>query len=91
LRRLKQAEMLIHMRKPKVYERPKLKVRLGPNAIEMVRQHRILRLIQDDRFNWKVLLKGDVKARAGKKLGLLKTLAHIKREEIEKRYLEYTK
>jgi tRNA nucleotidyltransferase (CCA-adding enzyme) len=33
--------MLIHMRKSRVYERPKLKVRLGPNAIEMVRQHRI--------------------------------------------------
>jgi hypothetical protein len=60
--------MLIHRRKTRIYERPKLKVRLGPNAIEMVRQHRILRLIIDDRFNWKVLLK-DVKARAGKKLG----------------------
>jgi tRNA nucleotidyltransferase (CCA-adding enzyme) len=26
--------MLIHRRKPRVYERPKLKVRLGPNAIK---------------------------------------------------------
>jgi hypothetical protein len=48
---------LIHRRKPRVYERPKLKVRLGPNAIEMVRQHRILGPIIDDRLNWKVHLK----------------------------------
>jgi hypothetical protein len=39
--------------KPRVYERPKLKVRLGPNAIKMVRQHRILGLIIDDRLNWR--------------------------------------
>jgi hypothetical protein len=43
----------------------------------MVRQHRILGLIIDDRLNYKVQLK-DVKARAGKRLGLLKTLAHKK-------------
>jgi hypothetical protein len=36
----------------------------------MVREHRILGIIIDDRLNWKVHLK------AGKKLGLLKTLAH---------------
>jgi hypothetical protein len=36
--------MLIHGRKSRVYEQPKLKVSLGPNAIEMVRQHRILGL-----------------------------------------------
>jgi hypothetical protein len=69
--------MLIHKRKPRVYERPKLKVRLERNAIKVVRQHRILGLIIDDRLNWKINLK-DVKARAGKKLGLLKTLAHKK-------------
>jgi hypothetical protein len=67
--------MLIYRRNLRVYERPKLKVRLEPNAIEMVKQHRILGPIIDDRLNWKVLLK-DVKARAGKKPGLLKTLAH---------------
>jgi hypothetical protein len=39
--------------------------------------YRILGLIIDDRPNWKVHLK-NVKARAGKKLGLLKTLAHEK-------------
>jgi hypothetical protein len=43
----------------------------------MVRQHRILGPIIDDRLNLKVHLK-DVKARAGKKLGLLKALAHTK-------------
>jgi hypothetical protein len=69
--------MLMHKSKPKVYERLKLKVRRGPNAIAMFRQHRILGLILDDKLNWKVHLK-DVKARAGKKLGLLKTLAHKK-------------
>jgi hypothetical protein len=42
--------MLIHRRKPRVYERPKLKVRLGPNAIKMVRQYRILGLIIDERL-----------------------------------------
>jgi hypothetical protein len=43
--------MLIHRRKPRVYELPKLKARLGPNAIEMVTaQHRILGLIIDDPF-----------------------------------------
>jgi hypothetical protein len=56
---------------------PKLKVRLGPNAVKMVRQHRILGLIIDDRLNWKVHLK-NVNARADKKLGILKTLAHKK-------------
>jgi hypothetical protein len=67
--------MLIHRRKPRFYERPKLKVRLGQNAIEMVRQHRILGLIIDDRPNWK--------ARAGK----LNTLAHKKWEEDQKTLL----
>jgi hypothetical protein len=41
--------MLIHMRKLTVYERPKLKVRLGPNVIEMVRQYRVLGLIINER------------------------------------------
>jgi hypothetical protein len=43
--------ILIHIRrKPRVYERPKLKVRLEPNVIEMVKQHRILGLIMYDRL-----------------------------------------
>jgi hypothetical protein len=60
--------MLIHRRKPTVYERLKLKVRLGPNAIEMVRQHKILGLITDDRLNWKVIperLKGTSRQKNG--------------------------
>jgi hypothetical protein len=69
--------MLIYKRKPMVSERPKLMVILWPNAIEMVRQHRILGLIIDDRLNLEVHLK-DVKAREGKKLGLIKTLAYKK-------------
>jgi hypothetical protein len=67
--------ILIHGRKPRVYERPKLKVRLGPNAIEIVRQHRILGLVID------VI---DVKAQAGKKL--LNTLALKKWGGDQKRY-----
>jgi hypothetical protein len=61
-----------------------VKVRLGPNAIEMVRQqYRILGLIIDDRLNWKVHLKNE-KPRAAKKLGLLKILAHKKWEGDQK-------
>jgi hypothetical protein len=67
--------MLIHKRKPRVYERPKLNVKHGTNEIEMVRHIRILGLIIDVRLNWKVHLT-EVKARAGKKLGLLMTIAH---------------
>jgi hypothetical protein len=47
-------------------------------------KHRILGQIIDDRLNWKVHLK-DVKARAGKRLGLLKILEQTKNgEEIKK-------
>jgi hypothetical protein len=59
-----------------LFERPKLKVRLGPNAIEIVRQHRILGLIIDDRLNWKVYLKdGTSRQETG---AILKTLVHKK-------------
>jgi hypothetical protein len=57
--------MLIHRRESRIYERPKLKVRLGPNVIEMFKQHRLLGLIIDDSLNWKVHLK-DLKARAAR-------------------------
>jgi hypothetical protein len=63
---------------------PKLKVKLEPSVIEMEGKHRILGQIIDHRLNWKVHLK-DVKARAGKRLGLLKILEHTKNgEEIKK-------
>jgi hypothetical protein len=52
----------------------------------MVRQHMILGLIIDDRLKWKVDLK-DVKARVGKKLKRLRTLAHKKWEGDQKTLL----
>jgi hypothetical protein len=48
---------------------------MGECMLEMVRHHRILGLILDEKLNWKEPLK-NVKARASKKLNLLKTLDH---------------
>jgi hypothetical protein len=48
---------------------------MGERMLEMVRHHKILGLTFDERLNWKEHLK-TVKARASKKLNLLKTLAH---------------
>jgi hypothetical protein len=43
--------------------------------LAMIRHHKILGLIFDEKFNWKEHLK-TVKARTSKKLNLLNTLAH---------------
>jgi hypothetical protein len=67
--------LLVHRRRPRVESRPILKIWLGECMVEMVRHHRILGLIFDERLNWKEHLK-TVTARASKKLNLLKTLAH---------------
>jgi putative SOS response-associated peptidase YedK len=67
--------LLVHRRRPRVLLRPSLKIWMGERMLEMVRHHRILSLILDKKLNWKEQLK-NVKARASKKLNLLKTLAH---------------
>jgi hypothetical protein len=48
---------------------------MGDRMLEMVRHHRILGLILDEKLNWNEHIK-KVKERASKKLNLLKTLAH---------------
>jgi hypothetical protein len=53
--------------------RPSLKIWMGERMLEMIRQHRILGLIFDEILYWNKHLK-NVKARASKKLNLLKIL-----------------
>jgi hypothetical protein len=69
--------MLIHRRRPRIEgnTRFKLRVLIGTEEIEMVKKQRILGLTFDERLNWKEHIK-DVKARATRKLNLLKSLAH---------------
>jgi hypothetical protein len=71
----KMKTLLVHRRRPRVLPRPSLKISMGERMLEMVRHHRILGLILDEKLNWKEHLK-NVKARTSKKLNLLKTLAH---------------
>jgi hypothetical protein len=68
--------LLVHRRRPRVQSRPTLKIWMKECMLEMVRHHRILGLIFDERLNWRDLKT--VKARASKKLNLLQTLAHKK-------------
>jgi hypothetical protein len=56
---------LVHRRRPRVLQRPSLKIWMGECMLEMVRQHRILGLFLDEKLNWKEHLK-NVKARASK-------------------------
>jgi hypothetical protein len=67
--------LLVYRRRPRVQSRPTLKIWRGECMLEMVRHHKILGLIFDEKLNWTEHLK-TVKARASKKLNLLKTLAH---------------
>jgi hypothetical protein len=69
--------MLIHRRRPRIEENTtfKLRVLIGTEKVEMVKKHRTLGLTFDERLNWKEHIK-DVKARATKKLNLLKSLSH---------------
>jgi hypothetical protein len=71
--------MLIHRRRPRIEGDTSLKLRvlIGTGRIEMVKKHRILALTFDERLNWKEHIKDvkDVKARATKKLNLLKSLS----------------
>jgi hypothetical protein len=57
--------MLIHRRRPRNEgnTRFKLRVLIGTEKIEMVKQDRILGLTIDEKLNWKEHIK-DVKARA---------------------------
>jgi hypothetical protein len=68
--------ILIHKRRPQTEgnTRFKLRVLIGTEKIEMVKKHRILGLTFDERLNWNEHIK-DVKARATKKLNLLKILS----------------
>jgi hypothetical protein len=70
--------MLIHRRRPRTEgnTRFKLRVLTGTERIEMVKKHRILGLTFDEGLNWKDHIK-DVKARATRKLNLLKSLSHV--------------
>jgi hypothetical protein len=43
--------MLIYQRKPRVSRKPKIKIRIGTEKIEMVKHHRILGLVIDERMN----------------------------------------
>jgi hypothetical protein len=51
------------------------RVLIGTENIEMFKKHRFLGLTFDVRLNWKKHIK-DVKARARRKLNLLKSLSH---------------
>jgi hypothetical protein len=55
--------MFIHRRKPKIERRMNLNLFIKNERIEMVRQHRILGVIFDERANWRAHIF-DAKARA---------------------------
>jgi hypothetical protein len=61
--------MLICRRKPRVSRKPKMKIRIGTEKIAMVKHHRILGLVIDQRINWHKHIQG-AKERAGKELNL---------------------
>jgi hypothetical protein len=58
--------MLIYRRKPKVSRNPKMKIWIGTEKIAMVKHHRILGLVIDERINCNKHFQ-DAKERAGKK------------------------
>jgi hypothetical protein len=65
--------MLIHRRKPKIERRMNLNLFFKNKRIEMVRQHRIFGVIFDARGKWEAHIC-DAKARALKKLNIIKSL-----------------
>jgi hypothetical protein len=65
----------IQQRKPRVSVKPKMKKRIGTEQIAMVKYHRILGLVIDERMNWKKHIQ-DAKERISKKLNLSKRLSH---------------
>jgi hypothetical protein len=58
--------LLVHKSRPRFQSRPILMIWMGECILEMVRHHRILGLIFDEKFYWKEHLT-TVKARAIKK------------------------
>jgi hypothetical protein len=52
-----------------------MKIRIGTEKIAMVKHHRILGLVIDERMNWNKHIQ-DAKERVGKKLNLTKWLSH---------------
>jgi hypothetical protein len=65
--------MLIHRRRPNIERRLKLNLFIKKEGIEIVRQHRILGMIFDERANWRAHIC-DAKVRALKKLNIIKSL-----------------
>jgi hypothetical protein len=65
--------LLVQRKRPRVQSRSSLKICMGERMLEMIRQHRILGLIFDEKLYWNEYLKN---ARASKKLNLPKTLSH---------------
>jgi hypothetical protein len=63
--------MLIHRRRPKIERHLKLNLFIKNERIEMVRYHRILGVIFDKRAHI-----CDAKARALKKINIIKSLSH---------------
>jgi hypothetical protein len=66
---------IIHRRIPRVHIRPRIKIWIEEELIEITNQHRVLGLILDERINWKEYLN-DTEASATKELkkkNLLKT------------------
>jgi hypothetical protein len=52
-----------------------MKIRIGTEKIVMVKHHRILGLVIDERMNWNKHIQ-DAKEKVGKKLNLTKWLSH---------------
>jgi hypothetical protein len=67
--------MLIHRRRPKIERRLKLKLFIKNERIEMVRQHRILSMMKG-RTGKHTYALCNAKARALKKLNIIKSLSH---------------
>jgi hypothetical protein len=58
---------IIHRRKPRVHIRPRIKIWIEGEMIEITNQHRVLGLILDERINWREYLN-DTEASATKEL-----------------------
>jgi hypothetical protein len=73
----KTKSMFIHRRNRVLGRTARIKIWINNEEIEMTNHHRILGLIFEQRLNWKEHIK-DVKARAMKKLNIIKSMAHKK-------------
>jgi hypothetical protein len=79
--------MLIYRRKHRVSRNPKMKIRIGTEKIAMVKHHRILGLVIDERMNWNKHIQ-DANERVGKKLNLTKYLSHTRWGADQKTFLK---